>query len=186
MEKQIQKPKKGIILISEPALQDYYFRQSVVLLAEHSAEGTFGVIINKPIEMRLPEIFEDLQEFDFPVYLGGPVKTDSIFFIHTLGNVEGSMKIMHGLYWGGDLQRIRSFILKGLITENQIRFFVGYAGWHPKQLDREIKENSWVLSQTTAEEVISQNPENLWSNYLKHMGQDYAIWSNYPSDPGMN
>ena len=78
MGKQIIEPKRGIILISEPTLQDYYFRQSVVLLAEHSKEGTFGVIINKPIEMRLPEIFEDLQEFDFQVYLGGPVKTDSV------------------------------------------------------------------------------------------------------------
>jgi putative transcriptional regulator len=186
MEKQIREPKKGIILISEPSLQDYYFRQSVVLLAEHSPEGTFGVIINKPIEMRLPEIFEDLQEFDFPVYLGGPVKTDSIFFIHTIDNVKGSMKIIKGLYWGGDLKTIKSFILKGLISENHIRFFVGYAGWHPNQLEREIKENSWVLSQTTAEEVISMNPEKLWSNYLKHMGKDYAIWSNYPSDPGLN
>jgi len=186
MEKQAPQPDKGIILISEPSLQDYYFRQSVVLLADHSAEGTFGVIVNKPTEMRLPEIFEELQEFDFPVFLGGPVKTDSIFFIHTRGNVSGSMKIMKGLYWGGDLQMIRSFLLNGVINENQIRFFAGYAGWHPNQLEREIGENSWVLSHTTAEEVIGKHPEKLWSSYLKLMGKDYAIWSNYPSDPGMN
>jgi putative transcriptional regulator len=186
MNKQIIEPRQGIILISEPSLQDYYFRQSVVLLAEHNSEGTFGLIINKPVEMRLPEIFEDMQEFDFPVYLGGPVKTDSVFFIHTLDDVSGSLKIMKGLYWGGDLHTIKSFIRKGLINESHIRFFIGYAGWSPDQLNREIKENSWVLSQTTAEEVISRQPESLWSNYLKNMGQDYAIWSNYPADPTLN
>ena len=186
MGKQIIEPKRGIILISEPTLQDYYFRQSVVLLAEHSKEGTFGVIINKPIEMRLPEIFEDLQEFDFQLYLGGPVKTDSVFFVHTLNNISGSMKIMPGLYWGGDIQIVKSRIRKGLINENHIRFFVGYAGWTPDQLEREITENSWVLSHTTAGEVINQHPESLWRNYLKHMGQDYAIWANYPADPTLN
>jgi putative transcriptional regulator len=179
-------PKPGIILISEPSLQEYYFRQSVVLLAEHSKDGTFGVIINKPIEMRLPEIFEDMQEFDFQVYLGGPVKTNSVFFIHTLEDISGSLKIMKGLYWGGDIQTVKSYIRKGLINENHIRFFVGYAGWHPKQLEREINENSWVLSHTTADEVINNHPELLWSNYLKNMGQDYAIWSNYPADPTLN
>jgi len=186
MDKQIKKPEQGIILISEPSLQDYYFRQSVVLLAEHSKEGTFGVIINKPIEMRLPELFEDLQEFDFQVYLGGPVKTDSVFFIHTLENISGSLKILPGLYWGGDIETVKSYIRKGLISEHHIRFFVGYAGWHPNQLEREIEENSWVLSHTTSDEVISASPGLLWSNYLKHMGQDYAIWSNYPADPNLN
>jgi putative transcriptional regulator len=186
VDRKIIEPKQGIILISEPSLQDYYFRQSVVLLAEHSNEGTFGVIINKPIEMRLPEIFGDLKEFDFKVYLGGPVKTDSVFFIHTLDDINGSLKIMKGLYWGGDIATIKSYIRKGLIGENHIRFFVGYSGWNPDQLEREISENSWVLSHTTAREVIDDKPELLWSNYLKHMGQDYAIWANYPPDLTLN
>ncbi|MEI6883780.1 MAG: YqgE/AlgH family protein [Bacteroidota bacterium] len=186
MDKESLKPNQGIILISEPSLQDYYFRQSVVLLAEHSKEGTFGVIINKPTGMRLPEIFEDLQEYDFQVYLGGPVKTDSVFFIHTLENVNGALEIMPGLYWGGDIQTIKSYIRKGLANEDHIRFFVGYSGWSPDQLEREIGENSWVLSHTTAPEVINGHPESLWSNYLKHMGQDYAIWANFPADPTLN
>lgn len=186
MENKITKPKQGIILISEPSLQDYYFRQSVVLLAEHSREGTFGVIINKPIEMKLYEIFEDLRDFDFQVFLGGPVKTDSVFFIHTLDKIEGSMKIMEGLYWGGDIQTIKTYLHKGLVTEEQIRFFIGYSGWSPKQLDREISEHSWVLSHTTPREVILRDPSTLWSDYLKHMGQDYAIWANYPADPNLN
>ena len=69
---------------------------------------------------------------------------------------------------------------------NEIRFFVGYSGWSPNQLDRELEEKSWVLSQTTVNEVINNNPETLWSNYLKNMGHDYAIWANFPADPTFN
>ena len=186
MENKITRPEQGIILISEPSLQDYYFRQSVVLLAEHNREGTFGVIINKPIQMKLSEVFDDLVDFDTQMYLGGPVKTDSIFFIHRMEGVEGSLKIMQGLYWGGDIQTIKSYMRSGLVTEEQIRFFVGYSGWSPKQLDREISEHTWVLSHTSPGEVIGTDTSGLWSDYIKHMGKDYAIWANFPADPNLN
>jgi putative transcriptional regulator len=186
MEKRIIKPKQGIILISEPSLRDFYFRQSVVLLAEHNEDGTFGVIINKPIEARVKDVIGDFPDFDGTVYLGGPVKTDSIFFIHTLDEIEDAMPIMEGLYWGGNIDAIRDRILTGTLREEDIRFFVGYSGWNPSQLDAEIKEKSWVLSHTTAEEVIKHKPERLWSDYLKNMGKDYAIWANFPADPSFN
>jgi putative transcriptional regulator len=186
MEKQRIKPKQGSILISEPSLRDFYFRQSVVLLAEHNEEGTFGVIINKPIEARLKDIVKGFSAYNLPVYLGGPVKTDSIFFIHTRQEVENSVPIMQGLYWGGDLGVIKTMLRSKEITPDEIRFFIGYSGWSPNQLDRELKEKSWVLSQTTVSEVINAHPETLWSNYLKNMGQDYAIWANFPADPTFN
>jgi len=186
MGQPIIKPKQGIILISEPSLRDFYFRQSVVLLAEHNEEGTFGVIINKPIEARVSDVLKDFPDFDCPIYLGGPVKTDSIFFIHTLSHIEQSLPIMEGLFWGGDIMTVREMIERNELNEGNIRFFVGYSGWNPNQLDREIKEKSWVLSHTTVREIINPNPEKLWSTYLKSMGKDYAIWANFPSDPSFN
>ena len=186
MEKPIIKPKQGSILISEPSLRDFYFRQSVVLLAEHNEEGTFGVIINKPIEARLKDIIKGFPAYNLPVFLGGPVKTDSIFYIHTREDVDQSVPIMQGLYWGGDLDVIKVMMKRKELLPNEIRFFVGYSGWSPMQLDQELNEKSWVLSQTTVHEVINARPETLWSNYLKSMGQDYAIWANFPSDPTFN
>ena len=186
MEKPILKPRQGIILISEPSLRDFYFRQSVILLAEHDEDGSFGIIINKPIETRLNEVLKDFTDLDIPIYLGGPVKTDSIFFIHTKKNVAKSLKIIDGLYWGGDIETIREMFELRMINENEIRFFIGYAGWNPKQLEREISEKSWVLSHTTAEEIINKQPEKLWPGYLKSMGSDYAIWANFPADPSYN
>ena len=186
MENPIIRPHQGIILISEPSLRDFYFRQSVVLLAEHNEDGSFGVIINKPIETRLNAVLKDFPDFNAPVFLGGPVKTDSIFFIHTLENIENSLKIMDGLYWGGDIEKIRDLMDQHQITDQEIRFFVGYSGWNPKQLDREISEKSWVLSHTNVNEVITVHPEKLWSNHLKNMGKEYAIWANFPTDPTFN
>lgn len=186
MEKPLIKPKQGSILISEPSLRDFYFRQSVVLLAEHNEEGTFGVIINKPVEARLKDIIKGFPAYNLPVYLGGPVKTDSIFFIHTRDDIEQSLPIMEGLYWGGDLDAIRELLKDKVMMPREIRFFIGYSGWSPDQLDREIREKSWVLSQTTVQEIINNDPETLWSNYLKMMGRDYAIWANFPADPTFN
>jgi putative transcriptional regulator len=186
MEKPIIKPQQGIILISEPSLRDFYFRQSIVLLAEHNNEGSFGIIINKPIQAQLNDIIKDFPEFNAPVYLGGPVKTDSIFFIHTKPEIEESLQIMKGLYWGGDIEVVREMINLHRITENEIRFYVGYSGWNPDQLDREISEKSWILSHTNVDEVIHDHPENLWQSHLKNLGKDYAVWANFPADPSFN
>lgn len=186
MEKPRIKPKQGSILISEPSLRDFYFRQSVILLAEHNEDGTFGVIINKPIEARLKDFIQGFSGFNMPVYLGGPVKTDSVFFIHTHSEIENSVPIMQGLYWGGDLDIVKNMIKHKSLSPDEIRFYIGYSGWSPNQLDRELKEKSWVLSQATVKEVITAHPENLWSNYLKNMGKDYAIWANFPADPAFN
>jgi putative transcriptional regulator len=186
MTRTIIKPQQGIILISEPSLRDFYFKQSVVLLAEHNEEGSFGIIINKPIETKINEVLTDFPDIDAPLYLGGPVKTDSLFFIHTKENIPSSLKIIDGLYWGGDLEEIKEMLLSGRLNENEIRFFIGYSGWSPDQLDREIMEKSWVLSHTTVEEVINPHPQQLWPDYLKSMGSDYAIWANFPADPTYN
>ncbi|MBM3405620.1 MAG: YqgE/AlgH family protein [Bacteroidetes bacterium] len=180
------KPSAGMILISEPALNDYFFRQSVVLLADHGKEGSFGVIVNKPLDSKLNEVVKGFPEFDAPVFLGGPVKTDSLFFIHRLHDIEGSLRIFDGLYWGGNLDRITELIRKNLLSHDQIRFFVGYSGWSPNQLDREISENSWIISQTNIEEIISPHPEHLWTQFIRSLGSDYAIWANFPPDPQMN
>jgi len=67
------------------------------------------------------------------------------------------------------------------ITENDIRFYVGYAGWDASQLDREISEKSWILSHTTVSEVIHPDPQTLWRSHLKNMGKDYALWANFPT-----
>jgi putative transcriptional regulator len=180
-------PRQGRLLISEPALQDFYFRQSVVLLAEHNEEGSFGLIINKPIQVKLNEVTRDFPDFEAQMYLGGPVKTDSIFYIHTLGDqITDSIRIMDGLYWGGDIAVIRDLILLRQLSDQNIRFFIGYSGWASKQLERELQEKSWVVAKTFASQVIRTDPKRMWSRMIRSFGEEYAIWANFPPDPSMN
>lgn len=187
METHDLKPAQGALLISEPFLKDYYFRRSVILLAEHDENGSFGLIINKPLEIKINEIVKDFPEFNANVYIGGPVKTDNLFVLHTLGRkIPGSSKIMDGIYWGGDIEVIKSMIEEKKITEKEIRFYIGYSGWDANQLSRELNENSWVVTKLKTEKILRESPGEMWKNILKNMGEDYSMWINYPLDPMMN
>lgn len=181
------KPSKGKILISEPLLADNYFKRAVVLLAEHNEEGSFGIIMNKPIDNKFNEIVADFPEYSGHLFLGGPVSNSSLFFIHTLGElVDNSLKIMDGLYWGGDIESVRELMLLKQVRSNQIRFCVGYSGWGSKQLEDELLRNSWLVSGLPADILMNTEPDNLWEYALKKMGNEYSYWENFPTDPGLN
>ncbi len=181
------KPAQGKLLISEPFLNDFYFKRSVVLLAEHNEEGSFGFIINKPIEIKAYDLLKEFADFEPRIYLGGPVKTDTIYAIHSLGNkIPDSKKIINGLYWGGNVDIIFEMISNKKINANDICFYIGYSGWNANQLNNELKQNAWIVMNATLEQIKSKKPENLWSDILKTMGNDYAIWANPPLNPSLN
>lgn len=181
------KPAKGKILISEPFLNDFYFKRSIVLLADHSEEGSFGLIFNKLTNLKFNEVVKDFPDFQADVFLGGPVKTDNLFFVHSLGNAVGkTMKIMEGIYWGGDIEKVREMILTHQITPKQIRFFLGYSGWGPQQLENELRENSWVVASVKSSVLMNTQPDKMWKNIVSKLGDEYAQWVNYPPDPMLN
>jgi putative transcriptional regulator len=179
--------KTGSILISQPFLSEYYFRRSVVLLADHKEDGSFGLVMNKPVDMKLNELLDGFPDFNSKVYLGGPVSTENIYFIHTLGaRIPASVPIIDGLYWGGDIDVVREMMLDGTLTPDQMRFYLGYAGWGPHQLEDELEEHSWVLSTARAENLLKTRPDQLWPSMVKKLGPDYSQWVNYPIDPSLN
>jgi putative transcriptional regulator len=181
------KPERGKILISEPLLSDYYFKRSVILLAEHNEEGSFGVIMNKPLSVRLNEVVKDFPEFNSEIYLGGPVQSDSLFFIHTLGDkIAGSHEIIDGIYWGGEMEAIKEMIALNMIASEDIRFYIGYSGWNAKQLEGELIKNSWLVSLVNANYLLNTSPALLWKNSLEKLGDEYAHWTSFPSDPSLN
>lgn len=180
-------PERGRILISEPFLYDFFFKRSVILLAEHNEEGTFGVIVNKPLKAKFNDVIRDFPKFNSRVYLGGPVQNDSLFFIHTLGDqVEGSAEILPGLYWGGDVERIKEMINLGVLQPDDIRFYIGYSGWGPQQLEDELNRNSWAVSNIGVKKLFKTKPGDLWSASLEGLGEGYAHWTNFPDDPVLN
>jgi len=181
------RPSRGKILISEPLLSDNYFKRSVVLLAEHNEEGSFGIIMNKPVDNKFNDIVSDFPDYGGHLYLGGPVSNSSLFFVHTLGDmIENSQEIADGLYWGGDIESVRELLLLKKINANQIRFCVGYSGWGIDQLEDELKRNSWLVSSLPPEILMNTSHDDLWEFALKSLDSQYGYWANFPTDPGMN
>ncbi len=180
-------PAKGRLLLSEPLMGDFYFGRAVILLAEHDDEGTFGIVLNKPIKHSFNTIVKDFPDFTGPLFLGGPVEPNNLFFIHTIGDiVEGAIEIGHGVYWGGDIEIIKDMIEYGSITPSNIRFSIGYSGWSPNQLQNELKRNSWVVSNGLNKSIFTIDPNNLWKHLLPPLGEKYKYWQKFPTDPYLN
>ena len=146
-----------------------------------------GLIINNPSKIKLYEIIDDLPKSDFPVYIGGPVAKNSIHYIHGLGDaIPNSIKIIEGLYFGGDFGTVKDLIWNKKINKNQIRFFAGYSGWEANQLQNELKEDSWLIKEKNKTLSMKYSNLELWSKVLRKMEKKYAIWSNLPKNPSLN
>lgn len=181
-------PLSGRVLISEPFLGDYYFGRSVVLLIEHDdREGTFGVIMNKPIHTPVNQVIADFPPFDANIFLGGPVQQDQLYFLHTLGDlVPEAEEVLKGIYWGGDIEAVKTLIQQGLINPGQIRFFLGYSGWESQQLSGELKRNAWLVSNTSQRALMQTKPVNMWNHFIRRMGTKYDLWLRFPKNPDLN
>jgi len=180
-------PQKGRILIAEPFLHGDYFSRSVVFLVAHSDKGAVGFILNKKIDFRLQDVFLDFPEFDANVYLGGPVAADSIFFIHKLGEIlPGSINVLGNLHWGGDFSTLKNLILQGLVKPADIHFFLGYSGWDAGQLEAEIKDDSWLVTDVEENAIMRESKDVSWTDFVAKAGNRYSIWQNYPENPSFN
>lgn len=181
-------PKAGNILISEPLMNDFHFGRSVVLLIDHKeSEGTFGVIINKTLNVSVNHVVDEFPDFEAPVYLGGPVADNQLFFIHTLGPlIPDSDPIMEGLYWGGDSETLKTLISTGIANESNTRFYLGYAGWDAGQLVTELVRNSWLISNISVKQFFNVQPERMWQTFVNQMGSPYEMWRRFPKNPEDN
>ena len=182
------KPKKGKLLIAEPSLTgDVSFNRSVVLIAEHSEEGSVGFILNKPLEYDISDLVSEIA-VPFPVFNGGPVEQDNLYFIHKVPHlINESVEISDGIFWGGDFDATIALINKGVITPKDIRFFLGYSGWSSLQLDQELNSKSWVVVKNHYEsEIIEKSVNSFWKEKIMELGGDYLLWSNAPENPSLN
>lgn len=182
------KPKKGKLLIAEPTLTgDVSFNRSVVLLAEHGEQGSVGFILNKPLDYHINDLVTEI-EIPFQVYNGGPVEQDNLYFIHKVPHlITNSVEISDGIYWGGDFENLIDLINKGIISEGDIRFFLGYSGWSSLQLDQELSSKSWVVVQNDYESaIIHKSSDTFWKEKMMELGGNYMLWSNAPENPSLN
>ena len=178
----------GCLLISEPFMLDPNFKRSVILLTEYSEAGAMGFILNQPGEYMLGDILPDVSYSEMPVFTGGPVANNTLHFIHCCPEkIADGIEIGDGIFWGGNFEEVKHLITSYQLKADEIRFFTGYSGWTPKQLDDEIKEDSWIVTDKLTKEIIfSKNEENLWRQVVIGLGQRYAHIANFPENPELN
>ena len=180
------KPSSGRVLISEPFMDDENFSRSVIYLCEYNDDESYGFILNHILNPSLSELINEIDNKDFSISYGGPVSSDNLFYFHNLGDrINGSKQLSKNLWTGGDFNEIISLINNREISEQNIRFFLGYSGWSKSQLSNEMKSNSWIVSEIEQSSIISID-QNLWQSILSEKGGKYKIVSNFPIDPTSN
>ncbi len=183
----MEKPKSGSILLAEPFLGDPNFDRSVVFLTEHNDEGTVGYVLNRPLDLKIQALVSDFPDFDTPVFSGGPVEQENLYFLHSRPDIfDQCIKITETVYWGGDFELLKESLKLGRIAPNEIRFFLGYSGWGSDQLYSELAEKSWTVLPPDTLDIFNTKSEELWRSAIKNLGGDYKLWANAPSDPLLN
>lgn len=179
---------KGTFLIATPDVESGVFARSVLLLCEHSASGSFGIIINKPLELELPEeilAIDDVHNPHVQIRAGGPVQTNQMMLIHSSNAIANqTIEIIEGVYLGGDLQFLQESVTRNDGPSMLLCF--GYTGWHAGQLEREFLDGGWFLSPASKEHIFETPVDKLWQRLLLDLGGKYASLSMIPEDLSLN
>ncbi len=183
--------ESGSALVAAPRLRDPNFHRTVVLIIEHQAAGTVGVVLNRPSEVTVRDVLPSWSPHATvpgALYVGGPMQRRAALCVaalpagvdaeHTAGmiKVRGSLALVD-LDADPDLMAPR---LRGL------RVFAGYAGWSPGQLATEIDGGNWVVVPALPEDVLAPPGTDLWSRILRRQGLPLALLATYPTDPALN
>ena len=155
-------PAKGKLLVATDLVGGPVFAESVVLILRYDAEGALGLIINRPTDVPPEEALRDgglSPEYAGSLYLGGPV---AIYTLRALIKSESPPERNVNIFGNVYLAPIDEEVLSLEADASVLRFYLGYAGWGPGQLDREMAEGSWHVIDATEERVFSDDPAGLW------------------------
>lgn len=180
--------QKGTFLIATPDIDTGIFFRGVLLVCEHGPNGSFGIMINKNLDLELPEEVINLHQLANPhinVRAGGPVQANQMMLLHTSDKLATqTLKICDGVYLGGNLQ----FLQESIADEDgpEVYLCFGYAGWGAGQLEREFLDGNWFLYPADSHHVFHVPPEKIWQVLLRKMGGRYATLSMIPEDLSLN
>ena len=137
----------GIYIKSSDELKGDFFENTTILIVKHNEEGTVGFVTNKPFGKSLHELIEFNHSKPFPLLDGGPVDRDHLFVLHKRPDlIEGGEPVCNGLYMGGNMEQVIQAINTQAANKEDIQLFIGYCGWDEGELEAELEEGSWILS----------------------------------------
>lgn len=178
---------RGTLLIASPSLGDPNFLRTVVLVVEHSEEGTMGLVLNRPSEVAVADAVPGLAGLvagtDAALYVGGPVEPRAVVVVAELEDPSQAAELLVGdvglMPADGDPALLAA-------TARRARVFAGYAGWAAGQLELELSEDAWIVEPAEPGDVFSDTPDALWSSVLERKGGSYALVARMPIDPSVN
>lgn len=180
--------ERGTLMIATPDIQEGIFFRAVVLICEHNPSGSFGLVINKSLDVDLPEEIINTAEMVNPhvsVRAGGPVQTNQMMLLHTCGDIpHQTLEICKNVYLGGDIAFLQDSVNQEAGPDIYLCF--GYAGWGAGQLEREFLDGHWFLHRSSEKLIFHTPPEKLWQTLLREMGGKYATLSMIPEDLSLN
>ena len=176
------------LLIATRELQDPNFAKTVVLMVKHDDEGALGLILNRPTSASLKEIWSQLNNgtcaADHRLHLGGPIQ-GPLMVVH--GDSELSeIDVMAGVHFTHEPSYIEQLVDN---PDLPARFFIGYSGWAPGQLEHELKQGSWLTAPADPQQVFASD-ETLWEEVSKRLADRSIInllnIKHVPPDSSMN
>ncbi|WP_435245768.1 YqgE/AlgH family protein [Streptomyces sp. NRRL F-5630] len=182
----------GRLLVATPALADPNFARAVVLVLDHDAEGTLGVVLNRPTPVGVDDILEgwgSLAGAPGVVFEGGPVSLDSALGVAVVPGEPGGRtsplgwRRVHGAIGLVDLETPPELLAAAL---GALRIFAGYAGWGPGQLDGELEAGAWYVVDAEPGDISAERPEALWREVLRRQRGTLAMMATYPEDASLN
>jgi len=162
-------------LVAMPQLLDPNFRRTVVLLVHHDADGTFGVVLNRPTELTAIDLCTTLRigwrgEPEKEIGWGGPVQPQTGWMLFGEEALVGSGDVKpagDGIGFAGSLD-----VLRRLAEDppEELQLLLGYAGWGPGQLESELAEGAWLLAPVSREVVFEVEPAAMWEHVVRSLG----------------
>ena len=179
--------RKGRLLIAEPSiLNDQSFNRAIILLTECTPKSVVGFILNRPLAYTINDLLPEIN-CHFTIYEGGPVEQDNLYFVHNVPHlIPNSVQVSSKMYWGGNFDSLKNLLINKQLKSNDIRFFLGYTGWGKQQLNKELSDGTWFVSENDFENIFATDEGNLWKNKLLEKGGEYKIWANAPNDINLN
>ncbi len=155
----------GVFLYAAPGLEAGSFTQSVVLLVQHRAEGSLGLIVNRPTRVPVREALTELgelKELDLALYFGGPVQPEAILaLVRPAKPLDEGLRVLPDVYFSTELGPVKEAARKPE-AQSRLRIYAGYAGWGAGQLAAELRAGAWVVGPASAASVFTSEPSTLW------------------------
>ena len=179
----VQVLQKGSLLVARSSLKDPHFRETVVLICHYEAGRVLGVILNRPTELSLSEVFPDiagLKNLSDTLFEGGPVQQNVLLMLFRSKTGSDNTKVViDGVYWGGDRKKLASMV-PGSDPQERFRVFAGYAGWSQRQLETEVAGGFWTIIPADVSNIFDRDPATLWEE-LDHQSTNPLNFVSYPT-----